>query len=60
MPMTLPLEGEGWEGVGSWPMAAPAKARPVCARLTHPDYHGACVRGPDGNKLQAVCHSRNG
>jgi len=26
----------------------------------HPNYYGACVRDPDGNKLQAVCHSRNG
>lgn len=26
----------------------------------HPNYHGAYVRDPDGNKLQAVCHSANG
>lgn len=26
----------------------------------HPYYYGAYVRDPDGNKLQAVCHSRNG
>ncbi len=24
----------------------------------HPNYYGAYVRDPDGNKLQAVCHSR--
>ena len=23
----------------------------------HPNYYGAYVRDPDGNKLQAVCHS---
>ena len=22
----------------------------------HPNYYGAYVRDPDGNKLQAVCH----
>lgn len=26
----------------------------------HPNYYGAYVRDPDGNKLQAVCHSRRG
>lgn len=26
----------------------------------HPNYYGAYVRDPDGNKIQAVCHSRNG
>ena len=26
----------------------------------HPNYYGAYVRDPDGNKLQAVCHSRVG
>ena len=26
----------------------------------HPDYYGAYVRDPDGNKLQAVCHSKHG
>lgn len=26
----------------------------------HPNYYGAYVRDPDGNKLQAVCHSSNG
>ena len=25
----------------------------------HPNYYGAYVRDPDGNKLQAVCHSAN-
>lgn len=24
----------------------------------HPNYYGAYVRDPDGNKLQAVCHRR--
>jgi catechol 2,3-dioxygenase-like lactoylglutathione lyase family enzyme len=24
----------------------------------HPDYYGAYVRDPEGNKLQAVCHAR--
>ena len=26
----------------------------------HPGYYGAYVRDPDGNKLQAVCHSSEG
>ena len=26
----------------------------------HPNYYGAYIRDPDGNKLQAVCHSREG
>ena len=26
----------------------------------HPAYYGAYVRDPDGNKLQAVCHSARG
>lgn len=26
----------------------------------HSNYYGAYVRDPDGNKLQAVCHSANG
>ncbi len=26
----------------------------------HPGYYGAYVRDPDGNKLQAVCHSKRG
>lgn len=26
----------------------------------HPNYYGAYVRDPAGNKIQAVCHSRNG
>ena len=26
----------------------------------HPNYYGAYVRDPDGNKLQAVCHSPGG
>ena len=26
----------------------------------HPAYYGAYVRDPDGNKIQAVCHSNSG
>ena len=26
----------------------------------HPNYYGAYVRDPEGNKLQAVCHSKTG
>ncbi len=26
----------------------------------HPAYYGAYVRDPEGNKIQAVCHSKNG
>lgn len=26
----------------------------------HPNYYGAYIRDPQGNKLQAVCHSKNG
>ena len=26
----------------------------------HPNYYGAYVRDPEGNKIQAVCHSKQG
>jgi len=26
----------------------------------HPNYYGAYVRDPDGNKIQAVCHRKEG
>jgi catechol 2,3-dioxygenase-like lactoylglutathione lyase family enzyme len=26
----------------------------------HPNYYGAYVRDPDGNKIQAVCHRKHG
>jgi len=26
----------------------------------HPNYYGAYVRDPDGNKIQAVCHRKGG
>lgn len=26
----------------------------------HPNYYGAYVRDPDGNKIQAVCHGKDG
>ncbi|HEY2773811.1 MAG TPA: VOC family protein [Candidatus Binatia bacterium] len=26
----------------------------------HPNYYGAYVRDPDGNKVQAVCHRKDG
>jgi len=26
----------------------------------HPNYYAAYVRDPEGNKIQAVCHSKNG
>jgi len=26
----------------------------------HPNYYGAYVRDPDGNKIQAVCHRKQG
>ena len=26
----------------------------------HPNYYGAYVRDPDGNKIQAVCHRKDG
>lgn len=29
--------------------------RPACARY-HPNYYGAYVRDPDGNKICVVCH----
>lgn len=33
---------------------------PPGIRTYHPNYYGAYVRDPDGNKIQAVCHSKNG
>jgi catechol 2,3-dioxygenase-like lactoylglutathione lyase family enzyme len=34
--------------------------RGFCYGDYHPNYYGAYVRDPDGNKLQAVCHRKDG
>lgn len=36
------------------------EGRPGLRPHYHPNYYGAYVRDPDGNKLQAVCHSPRG
>ena len=40
--------------------AAATKARRAARAQYHPNYYGAYVRDPDGNKLQAVCHRKDG
>ena len=32
--------------------------RPGLRTEYHPDYYGAFIRDPDGNKIEAVCHAR--
>lgn len=32
--------------------------RPGLRSEYHPDYYGAFVRDPDGNKIEAVCHAK--
>ena len=32
--------------------------RPGVREIYHPDYYGAYVLDPDGNNIEAVCHSR--
>ena len=36
------------------------EGRPGLRSHYHPNYYGAYVRDPDGNKLQAVCHLADG
>jgi catechol 2,3-dioxygenase-like lactoylglutathione lyase family enzyme len=36
------------------------EGRPGVRAHYHPNYYGAYVRDPDGNKLQAVCHRKDG
>jgi catechol 2,3-dioxygenase-like lactoylglutathione lyase family enzyme len=36
------------------------EGRPGLRPHYHPNYYGAYVRDPDGNKLQAVCHRKDG
>jgi hypothetical protein len=39
-----------------WRTAAAARARRASRPHYHPDYYGAYVRDPDGNKLCVCCH----
>lgn len=41
-------------------MGGTSEGEPGLRPHYHPNYYGAYVRDPDGNKLQAVCHSSNG
>jgi catechol 2,3-dioxygenase-like lactoylglutathione lyase family enzyme len=36
------------------------EGRPGLRPHYHPNYYGAYVRDPDGNKIQAVCHRKDG
>ena len=38
-------------------MGAPVLQEPRLCPEYHPDYYGAFVRDPDGNNVEAVCHS---
>jgi len=41
-------------------MGGSSEGEPGLRPHYHPNYYGAYVRDPDGNKLQAVCHSAAG
>jgi catechol 2,3-dioxygenase-like lactoylglutathione lyase family enzyme len=41
-------------------MGGSSEGEPSLRAHYHPNYYGAYVRDPDGNKLQAVCHSATG
>jgi len=41
-------------------MGGTSEGEPGLRPHYHPNYYGAYVRDPDGNKLQAVCHSSKG
>lgn len=41
-------------------MGGASEGEPGLRPHYHPNYYGAYVRDPDGNKLQAVCHSSKG
>jgi catechol 2,3-dioxygenase-like lactoylglutathione lyase family enzyme len=41
-------------------MGGSSEGEPGLRAHYHPNYYGAYVRDPDGNKLQAVCHSATG
>ncbi len=41
-------------------MGGTSEGAPGLREHYHPNYYGAYVRDPDGNKLQAVCHSAKG
>jgi hypothetical protein len=40
-----------------WPPAAPTTAAPGAREIYHPNYYGAFVLDPDGNNVEAVCHT---
>ena len=40
------------------PMAARDEGPPGLRTHYHPDYYGAYVRDPEGNKICAVCHAK--
>lgn len=41
-------------------MGGTSEGEPGLRPHYHPNYYGAYVRDPEGNKLQAVCHSSKG
>ena len=40
-----------------WRQAGRTTARPGIREIYHPTYYGAFVLDPDGNNVEAVCHS---
>jgi len=56
------ISGEGYRGYGQhydiqfWVLTPFDKDDLGLRPHYHPNYYGACVRDPDGNKLQAICH----
>lgn len=41
-------------------MGGTSEGEPGLRPHYHPNYYGAYVRDPDGNKIQAVCHRKDG
>ena len=41
-------------------MGGTSEGEPGLRPHYHPNYYGAYIRDPEGNKLQAVCHSSKG
>ena len=40
-----------------WPRAARDNGGPGMREIYHPNYYGAFVLDPDGNNVEAVCHT---
>ena len=61
----IALQAASREQVNAFHAAAIAargtdNGQPGLREIYHPDYYGAYVLDPDGNNLEAVCHSKDG